>query len=99
MNLEPVVHPTRNTPVAVEFTDEYVMIGLTDGRILGMPLYFFPWLQGANEAQRQDYQLYGCSVYWEEIDEGIDITAMVSGLYITPKERPETAPLRQATST
>ena len=66
MNLEPVVHPTRYTPVAVEFTDEYVMISLADGRILGMPLYFFPWLQGANETQRQDYQLYGCSVYWEE---------------------------------
>ena len=66
-----------------------------DGRAIGMPLYFFPWLQAASDAQRHDYQLYHVSVNWEDLGEGIDMIAMLTGLYIKDKPKPERAPAAQ----
>ena len=79
---KPVIHETRNEPQGVSFTDSHVMIGLADGRIIGVPLHFFPLLEAASAEERQNYQLGSCDVYWEDIDDGIDLTAMLSGLYL-----------------
>lgn len=98
MNNRPNIHETRNRPTRVGFSDEYVFIYLADGRAIGMPLYFFPWLQDASDEERRDCQLYPFSVYWRELDEGIDIIAMVSGMYIKDKRRPVAA-IEKATAT
>ena len=87
----PNIHETRNRPTGVRFSDEYVFIDLADGRAIGMPLYFFPWLRGASDDERNDCQLYPFSVYWRNLDEGIDIIAMVSGMYMKEMHRPEAA--------
>lgn len=91
--LEPVIHDTRNEPQSVSFTDTHVMVELADGRIIGVPLHFFPLLEAASDEERHNYRLGSCDVYWEDIDDGIDLTAMLSGLYLetTPeyKERLE----------
>ena len=84
--LEPVVHDTRNEPRSISFTDTHVMIELADGRIIGVPLRFFPLLEAASDKERHNYQLGGLEVYWEDIDDGIDLTAMLSGLYLEPNE-------------
>ena len=89
MNKMPFVNDDRCAPVAVHFTVSQVMIEMADGRTLGLPLYFFPWLQYATEAQRQNYQLNYYTVDWEEMDEGIDMVAMLTGLYIKDMPRPE----------
>lgn len=86
LNLEPVIHDTRNEPKAVNFTETHVMIDLADGRIIGVPLHFFPLLASASDEERLNYQLGGLEVYWEDIDDGIDLSAMLSGLYLeTPQ--------------
>ena len=85
----PFVHDDRCAPQAVRFTDTHVSIEMADGRILGLPLYFFPWLQNATNAQRQNYQLNYFTVDWEDMDEGIDMVAMLSGLYIKDKPQPK----------
>ena len=88
--IEPVIHDTRNEPQRVRFTDTHAMIDLADGRIIGIPLHFFPLLEAASEEERQNYQLGSLEVYWEDIDDGIDLTAMLSGLYLeTRKEYKE----------
>lgn len=79
---KPVIHDTRNEPQGISFTGTHVMIGLADGRIIGVPLHFFPLLEAASAEERQNYQLGSCDVYWEDIDDGIDLTAMLSGLYL-----------------
>ena len=89
MNRKPFVHSERSAAQNVRFTDEYVIIDMVDGRAIGMPLYYFPWLEAANDAQRQNYELHGLSVYWEVLDEGIDLIAMLTGLYSKPKPAPE----------
>ena len=79
---EPVIHDTRNEPQRVRFTDTHAMIDLADGRIIGIPLRFSPLLEAASEEERQNYQLGSLEIYWEDIDDGIDLTAMLSGLYL-----------------
>ena len=90
MNDYPNIHDARNRPTRVRFSDEFVFIDLADGRALGLPLYFFPWLQDASDDERNNCQLYPYSVYWRHLDEGIDIIAMVSGMYTKDMPRPET---------
>ena len=87
---EPVIHDTRNEPQRVSFTDTHAMVELADGRIIGVPLQFFPLLEAASDEERRNYQLGGLEIYWEDIDDGIDLTAMLSGLYLeTSKEYKE----------
>ena len=83
---EPVIHETRNEARRVRFTQEHAMIDLSDGRILGVPLDFFPLLKAATDQERQNYQLHGLTIYWEDIDDGMDLTAMLSGLYLETTE-------------
>lgn len=82
LHLEPVIHDTRNEPQNLSFTDRHVMIELADGRIIGVPLRFFPLLEAASDDERHNYKLGSRDVYWEDIDDGIDLTAMLSGLYL-----------------
>ena len=89
MNGYPKIHETRNRPIRVRFDDDFVFIDLADGRAIGMPLYFFPWLRDASEDERNNCQFYPFSVYWRDLDEGIDIIAMVSGMYMKDKPRPK----------
>ena len=82
MTLMPFVHEKRSEAQEVTFTDEHVIVALADGRMIGISLSHSPWLETASDAQRQNYELLGLSIYWEELDEGIDLTAMLTGMYI-----------------
>ncbi len=86
MAMMPFVHEKRSEAQGVTFTDEHVMVALADGRVIGIPLSHSPWLKTASDAQRQNYELLGLSIYWEELDEGIDLTAMLTGMYIEPNQ-------------
>jgi len=91
MERKPFIHSTRNDAQRVRFQNEFVWIDLADGRVIGMPLNWFPWLQSATEIQRAGYDLHGDSIYWEELDEGIDLVAMLTALYTQPKPMPVVA--------
>ncbi len=86
LTIEPVIHDTRNEPRQVTFTETHAMVELADGRIIGVPLRFFPLLEAASDEERANYQLGACDVYWEDIDDGMDLTAMLSGLYLIPRK-------------
>ncbi len=94
----PFIHRTRNKPIRVRFSETNVIVDLADGRAVAMPLYFFPRLETATDAQRQNYQLHHVSVRWEELDEGIDLIAMLTGLY-TESEPVTVAPAVSAATT
>ncbi len=80
----PVIHNERCHAREVKCTDEHAMIHLADGRIIGVPLPWFPSIQRATDQQRQHYISYGDTVYWQDLDDGIDLTAILTGLYIVP---------------
>lgn len=80
----PIMHSERCDAREVRFTDEHAMIHLADGRIIGVPRCWFPPIHHATEKQRRNYICYGDTVYWHDVDDGIDLTAMLTGLYIVP---------------
>ena len=78
----PILHEMRCKAMGVTFTDEHAVIEMADGRVIGVPLRFFPLLEAATDIERQNVDLGLDTVYWEDIDDGIDLHAMLSGLYI-----------------
>ncbi|QJD80908.1 DUF2442 domain-containing protein [Spirosoma rhododendri] len=63
------------TAQRVWFDDERIFVELNDGRIIGSPLAWFPRLQKATSAQRNQFEFMadGYGIHWEELDE--DLTA------------------------
>ncbi|MCY3780876.1 MAG: DUF2442 domain-containing protein [Chloroflexi bacterium] len=88
----PIIHKERCHARAVRFTEEYAMIHLADGRVMGVPLNWFPPLHRATDNQRKNYIGYSSSVYWHDVDDGIDMTAMLTGMYIVPVYKREFRP-------
>lgn len=84
MHKWPIIYDDRCSARVVRFTDERAMIHLADRRIIGVPLPWFPPIQCATDQQRQNYVCYGDTVYWQDVDDGIDLRAMLTGMYIVP---------------
>jgi len=71
-------------PVAknIRFDSHNMWVELADGRMLGVPLAYFPRLLNASDQQRQSYTISGggTGLHWEEIDEDICVKALVMGV-------------------
>ncbi len=70
----------RIRPVSVTVDSEYLWVTLKDGRIIGTPVEWYPWLQGASEPERQHVELLPDGIYWAGLDEGLEIEGMLQGL-------------------
>lgn len=66
-------------PVSVSFTNELMSATLEDGRIITVPISWYPRLHKATPAQRQAYELSPGGIHWDEIDEDISIEGMLIG--------------------
>lgn len=64
---------------AVTFSEETVYLRLRDGRVIGAPLAWYPWLKHASEAERAEVELYEMSVYFPLLDDGLDVEEMLKG--------------------
>lgn len=66
----------------VTFDKTTMWVKLTDGRILGVPLVYFPRLLRANAKQRSRYEMSGggTGLHWDEIDEDISVKGLLLGL-------------------
>jgi hypothetical protein len=63
----------------VTFDDDIMWVSLSDGRVLGVPLAWFPRLLHATKAQRADCRLSHRGLHWEELDEDISIAGLLAG--------------------
>jgi Protein of unknown function (DUF2442) len=70
----------KSRPVAVEIRGDKVYVALADGRVIGNPLAWHPWLLSATPAQLANVKLYHLSVWWPDLDEGLDIQGMMQGI-------------------
>ena len=72
------VHPLA---LQVEFTDDDLIVLLTDGRRVSVPLVWFPRLAKANREQLENYQLLGEGegIHWPEIDEDLSVAGLLRG--------------------
>jgi len=75
-----VFHPTSALAKTVKFKDEMMEVYLTDGRIISIPIIWFPLLHEATPEQREHYEIGGggTSLHWEEIDEDILVAGLLA---------------------
>jgi len=73
--------PTSALAKTVKFKDEMMEVHLTDGRIISVPIIWFPLLHAATAEQREHYEIGGggASLHWEEIDEDISVAGLLTG--------------------
>ncbi len=66
--------------VAVNFQADTVYLHLADGRVIGNPLEWHPWLANATPEQLAHVELYELSAYWPDLDDGLDAEEMMKGI-------------------
>jgi len=65
----------------VAFTAEALSVTLKDGRIISVPLAWYPRLLKATPAQRNNWQVIGAGygIQWPDIDEDLSTEGMLRG--------------------
>ena len=66
----------------VSFDSDSMWVELADGRMLGVPLAYFPRLLNASDKQRQSYTISGggTGLHWDQLDEDICVKALMMGI-------------------
>lgn len=66
---------------SVAFSEDSFSVNLMDGRILTVPLAYFPRLLGATPEQLKKYELSGggTGIHWDELDEDISVAGLLLG--------------------
>jgi len=61
--------------VTVKFSDEAMTVSLTDGRILSIPLAWYPRLSEATGKQLEKYEISpsGYGIHWPDLDEDLSV--------------------------
>lgn len=79
MNTSPLRSITR--AVEVSFTDDMLVVHLHDGRIVSVPLSWFPRLLNASNAERVRFEFLGegSGIHWPLIDEDISVDGLLAG--------------------
>jgi len=74
--------PTTALAKSVSFDSDMMHVSLIDGRIVSVPVQWFPLLREATPIQRADYEIGGggISIHWPEIDEDLSIAGLMAGV-------------------
>ena len=62
-------------------TEEALIVDLSDGRTISVPLAWFPRLVYASPEERSHWRLVGKGqgIHWEDIDEDISVEGLLAG--------------------
>ncbi len=63
----------------VRFDDATMWVSLSDGRVLGVPLAWFPRLLSVSPGELLKYELSSTGIHWEELDEDISVAGLLAG--------------------
>jgi hypothetical protein len=64
----------------VHFDQDSMWVDLSDGRILAVPLAWFPRLLHASAEQREQLRISSRGLHWNALDEDISIAGLLAGL-------------------
>jgi hypothetical protein len=67
--------------VAAHFTEDSLVVDLTDGRSISVPLVWYPRLFHCTPAERGNFRFIGRGegIHWPDLDEDISIEGLVAG--------------------
>ena len=73
------VSPPAARAANVTFTDDALVVSLRDGRVLSVPLSWFPTLHNATIEQRCHWELSGegIGIHWPALDEDISVAGLL----------------------
>jgi hypothetical protein len=65
----------------IELTSDQLTVHLTDGRVVSVPLTWYPRLVHASEAERKQWRMIGGGegVHWPNLDEDISVENLLFG--------------------
>ena len=74
--------PTTALAKSVEFDEDTMRVAFTDGRVLSVPLEWFPILRRASPEQLKHYEIGGggVSLHWPELGEDLSIAGLMAGV-------------------
>ena len=64
---------------AVRFDNDSLWVDLDDGRVLSVPLAWFPRLLNATPEQRAQFEISPRGIHWEALDEDISVDGLLAG--------------------
>lgn len=64
---------------SVRFDDDSMWVDLDDGRVISVPLAWFPRLLAATPGQRAQFEISPRGIHWEALDEDISIDGLLAG--------------------
>jgi len=77
-----VTVPTEARISTVRFDDDYLHCELADGRIISVPMIWYPRLWNAEPEYRNIYNLTGdgYGIHWPELDEDLSVKGFLAGV-------------------
>jgi hypothetical protein len=66
---------------SVRVSDDALMVNLSDGRTVSVPLAWFPRLLHGTAAELREHQLIGegLGIHWPQLDEDISVEGILAG--------------------
>ncbi len=66
---------------AVSFTATDMVVDLQDGRVISIPLAWFPRFADATPQQREKLRISksGAGIHWDDLDEDISVAGLLAG--------------------
>lgn len=80
--------PTADERVLdVQVSEDNLSVSLRDGRVISVPLAWYPRLLHASSAQRNNWEISGggYGIHWPEVDEDLSTEGLLRG---SPAPRP-----------
>ena len=65
---------------AARFDENSLWVDLSDGRVIAVPLAWFPRLLHASDEQRQQVEFSRSGLHWEALDEDISVAGLLAGV-------------------
>lgn len=66
----------------VKVTDDELIVALSDGRTISVPLVWYPRLLHGSKEEREKWRLIGDGqgIHWPELDEDISVEHLLAGI-------------------
>lgn len=74
--------PVSAAARAVEFDDDMMHVSLTDGRVISVPIVWFPRLSKATHAELKNFEIgpAGIGIHWPDVDEDLSVAGLLAGV-------------------
>jgi hypothetical protein len=69
----------NTSPKSARFDENCLWVDLSDGRVIAVPLAWFPRLLHATPEQRAKVEISPMGLHWDELDEDVSISGLLAG--------------------